>query len=130
MASRGKATATSAFGSGRRESHDSTDFYSRFTSPFISRDETVNSVRDLGDGCIHGDSRDMHHIPDSSVALVVTVNWIFLAVAWARYKAGIAGLGKRIATNETGIAMAVKEDASNSDVPEEQLAKDELDGQD
>ena len=72
MASRGKATATSAFGSGRRESHDSTAFYSRFTSPFISRDETVNSVRDLGDGCIHGDSRDMHHIPDSSVALVVT----------------------------------------------------------
>ena len=65
-----------------------------------------------------------------SVALVVTVNWIFLAVAWVRYKAGIAGLGKRIATNEPGIPMAVKEEASNSDGPDERPSKDELDGQD
>ena len=72
MVSRGKPTATSVFGSSRRESHDSTAFYSRFTPPFVSRDETVNLATDLGDGCLLGDSRDMHQIPDSSVALVVT----------------------------------------------------------
>ena len=72
MADYGKATATSAFGSGRRENHDSSTFYSRFVAPFISTDETVNEVTGLGDGCLHGDSRNMHHIPDSSVALVVT----------------------------------------------------------
>ena len=72
MASYGKATATSAFGSGRRENHDSTTFYSRFVAPFISTDETVNEATGLGDGCLHGDSRNMHQIPDSSVALVVT----------------------------------------------------------
>tara|TARA_B100000029_G_scaffold76493_2_gene68328 strand:+ start:857 stop:2374 length:1518 start_codon:yes stop_codon:yes gene_type:complete len=72
VVSRGKSTATSVFGSSRRESHDSTAFYSRFTPPFVSRDETVNLATDLGDGCLLGDSRDMHQIPDSSVALIVT----------------------------------------------------------
>ena len=52
MADYGKATATSAFGSGRRENHDSSTFYSRFVAPFISTDETVNEVTGLGDGCI------------------------------------------------------------------------------
>ena len=33
-----------------------------------------------------------------SVALVVVINWAFLGLAWGRYKAGIAGIGKRIAT--------------------------------
>ena len=72
MAGYGKATETSTFGSGRRENHDSTSFYRRFAAPFISADETVNKATGLGDGCIHGDSRDMYQIPDSSVALVVT----------------------------------------------------------
>ncbi|HCJ86173.1 MAG TPA: SAM-dependent methyltransferase, partial [Acidimicrobiaceae bacterium] len=65
-------TSTSSFGVSRREGHDSSAFYSRFSPPDLSSDETVNEVPDLGDGCLEGDSRDMHQIPDSSVALVVT----------------------------------------------------------
>jgi len=65
-------TSTSSFGVSRREGHDSSAFYSRFSPPDLSSDETVNAIPDLRDGCLEGDSRDMHHIPDSSVALVVT----------------------------------------------------------
>ena len=31
-----------------------------------------------------------------SVVLVVIINWAFLGVAWGRYKAGIAGIGKHM----------------------------------
>ena len=72
MANRREATATSEFGSGRRENHDSSAFYDRFNAPVISADETVNPVGDLGNGCILGDARDMGDLPDNSVALVVT----------------------------------------------------------
>ncbi|HIE20994.1 MAG TPA: site-specific DNA-methyltransferase, partial [Acidimicrobiia bacterium] len=41
MSRRRLATATSDFGSGRRESHDSSSFYERFTQPLISPDERV-----------------------------------------------------------------------------------------
>ena len=34
-------TSTSAFGAGKREGHDASDFYARFTAPDISTDETV-----------------------------------------------------------------------------------------
>ncbi|MEE2646211.1 MAG: site-specific DNA-methyltransferase [Actinomycetota bacterium] len=67
-----KGTATTSFGAGRRESHDASAFYKRFKSPVLSKDETVNNVENLGNGCMHGDARDMHHLPDNSVALVVT----------------------------------------------------------
>ena len=60
MASYGKATETSTFGSGRRENHDSTSFYRRFAAPFISADETVNKATGLGDGCIHNQNRQTH----------------------------------------------------------------------
>lgn len=71
------ATATQAFGAGRRESHDATEFYSRFTPPVVSDDETVNplpSLKSAGldDWCVHGDARFMEVVPDNSVALVVT----------------------------------------------------------
>ena len=69
-----RGTSTSAFGTGRRESHDASDFYARFTPPQISTDESVHgAVPELGDGrCFVGSSADMHHLPDNSVALVVT----------------------------------------------------------
>jgi len=67
-----KGTATTAFGVGRRESHDASAFYERFTPPVLTDDETVNPVPDLGNGCLQGDARNMHHLPDNSVALVVT----------------------------------------------------------
>lgn len=64
-------TSTSAFGAGKRESHDSTDFYARFAPPEISEDDTIGDRGEID--VIHtGDARDMAEVPDSSVALVVT----------------------------------------------------------
>jgi len=69
-------TATTAFGVGRRENHDASAFYARFTPPVLSDDDTVAlldvEAAGIGDGCLLGDSRDMAHLPDDSVALVVT----------------------------------------------------------
>jgi hypothetical protein len=64
-------TETSLFGSSRREAHDSTAFYRRFALPDVSEDN------ELGTNCVvdeifEHDARDMHHIADNSVALVVT----------------------------------------------------------
>ena len=73
--SRGAATgptATTSFGVGRRQNHDASAFYDRFTPPTLSDDDVVVRAPDLGDGCLGGDARDMHQLPDSSVALVVT----------------------------------------------------------
>ncbi|HEX2236565.1 MAG TPA: site-specific DNA-methyltransferase, partial [Actinomycetota bacterium] len=67
------ATATSSFGVSRRESHDSSHFYSRFTSPDLSRDERVTPADRSKVDVIHcWDARDMRHVDDRSVALVVT----------------------------------------------------------
>lgn len=69
-----RTTSTSSFGAGRREGHDASDFYARFSPPNISSDATVHGpVPELGSGaCLLGDAADMHHLPDNSVALVVT----------------------------------------------------------
>ena len=66
-----RGTRTSAFGVGRREGHDSRPFYERFASPQVSDDDHVNEPLEL-DRIYVGDARDMHHVADSSVALVVT----------------------------------------------------------
>jgi len=64
-------TSTSSFGVGKRESHDSTDFYARFAAPEISDADDLGSPGELD--VIHvGDARDMSAVPDASVALVVT----------------------------------------------------------
>ena len=64
-------TSTSSFGVGKRESHDSTDFYSRFAPPEVSDDDALGAPGELD--VIHvGDARDMAAVPDGSVALVVT----------------------------------------------------------
>src|SRR6056297_1014555 len=64
-------TSTSSFGVGKRESHDSTDFYARFAAPEVSDDDTLGEPGELD--VIHvGDARDMAAVPDASVALVVT----------------------------------------------------------
>ncbi len=65
-------TSTSAFGVSRRESHDASAFYARFTPPTLSDDDTVNPPPALDEACLVGDSRDMHQLPDACVALVVT----------------------------------------------------------
>src|SRR3954469_21580451 len=66
-----RPTSTSNFGAGRRESHDATGFYERFTAPTISSDEQVNPCTAAG-RIIVGDSRDMSAIESSSGALGVT----------------------------------------------------------
>jgi site-specific DNA-methyltransferase (adenine-specific) len=66
-----RRTSTSRFGVGRRESHDASGFYERFTAPELSKDEAIGSRREV-DEIFVGDARDMADIEDASVALVVT----------------------------------------------------------
>ncbi len=66
-----RSTSTSAFGVSKRESHDASGFYRRFTPPLVSGDTSVSSHRNL-DKLIVGDARKMDEVPDASVALVVT----------------------------------------------------------
>ncbi|MGO9148461.1 MAG: DNA-methyltransferase [Acidimicrobiales bacterium] len=65
------STETSMFGSSRREAHDSTAFYRRFALPDLSDDNELGTSR-LVDEIFQHDARDMYHVADSSVALVVT----------------------------------------------------------
>jgi len=73
MPRRRLATATSDFGSGKRESHDSTSFYARFTAPVVSPDERVNPPA-VVDELFCADARTMagSQVADRSVALLVT----------------------------------------------------------
>jgi len=64
-------TSTSAFGAGKREGHDASDFYARFTAPKISKDAQV-ADQPIKDFIWQGDARQMDAIVDNSVALVVT----------------------------------------------------------
>ncbi|MEI6700161.1 MAG: site-specific DNA-methyltransferase [Actinomycetota bacterium] len=66
------STSTSAFGVSRREGHDASSFYERFTSPTTSKDSDLAEPSGIAMGCFVGDSRDLHQLPDASVALVVT----------------------------------------------------------
>jgi len=69
-----RGTSTSNFGVSRRESHDSSDFYARFSAPVVDLEslpagpEVSRAVDDI----ICGDARSMDRVPDSSAALVVT----------------------------------------------------------
>jgi site-specific DNA-methyltransferase (adenine-specific) len=64
-------TATSSFGVGRRENHDSAAFYARFAAPALSNDAVV-SPPGVVDQVYVGDSRSMDRVQPASVALVVT----------------------------------------------------------
>lgn len=77
MDQREGSTRTSAFGVGRREGHDSSAFYDRFTPPILSDDQVVNRpdelIAELGAGRLfHGSIAELKNLPDNSVALVVT----------------------------------------------------------
>jgi site-specific DNA-methyltransferase (adenine-specific) len=65
-------TRTTSFGAGRREAHDASAFYDRFTPPIISDDDVVAGPGTVEPGCIVGDASKMAELPDASVALVVT----------------------------------------------------------
>ena len=74
LVTRRRATTTSAFGVGRREGHDASDFYARFLPPHLSDDDAVARPTVL-DSVWVGDARDMDahgSVADGSVALVVT----------------------------------------------------------
>ena len=68
---RKRATATSSFGVSRRENHDASGFYARFTAPTISADEVV-APPGVVDQIYVGDARSMDRVRPGSVALVVT----------------------------------------------------------
>lgn len=72
---RKRSTSTSAFGVGKRESHDASDFYARFTAPTISNRADVEQQPVRNEiWCM--DAREMdeglERIKPNSVALVVT----------------------------------------------------------
>lgn len=64
-------TSTSNFGVGKRESHDASAFYDRFTPPVVSTDDQVNPCP-VSDQLFCGDARTMAEVPDGCVALVTT----------------------------------------------------------
>jgi DNA modification methylase len=68
---RKRATATSAFGVSRRENHDASGFYARFTAPILSEDAVVEPPG-VVDQIYVGDARSMDRVRPASVALVVT----------------------------------------------------------
>jgi DNA modification methylase len=71
---RRRPTTTSAFGVGRREAHDASAFYARFTPPIVSDDDKV-APHAARDEIWVGDARQMDrygNVADNSVALVVT----------------------------------------------------------
>jgi len=67
-----RGTSTSAFGVGKRESHDASGFYARFRAPELSGDDEVHPPFQLDEPLVKGDARQMEAIPSKSVALVVT----------------------------------------------------------
>ena len=67
-----RTTATSNFGVGGREGHDSSAFYQRFRPPLLSTDDTVVAPRPVAEPFVCGDARTMDAVDDASVALVVT----------------------------------------------------------
>ena len=68
-----RGTTTSAFGVGRRESHDASAFYDRFVAPEVTSDEVVAlNPPDALDRIYCADARHMTDVSDASIALVVT----------------------------------------------------------
>ena len=82
-------TSTSAFGAGKRESHDASAFYDRFPTPEISDDDELGAVPRLEFPVVlQGDARSMADLPDASVALVVTSPPYFVG---KEYELAVAG---------------------------------------
>lgn len=71
MAQRRKPTSTSNFGVGKRENHDSSDFYARFSPPEISDAEDLAPHR-VVDEIFPKSATSMDEVASNSVALVVT----------------------------------------------------------
>ncbi len=91
-----RGTATSAFGVGRRENHDASAFYARFSPPELSEDDSLGPLEfGLPDPpCILGDARDMAQVPDRSVALVVTSPPYFVGKEYEQAVTGAGEIGR------------------------------------
>lgn len=87
---RREPTSTKAFGTGKRESHDASNFYNRFPAPELTTDDDVKPPFELDDPVVLGDSRNMDVLPDNCVALVVTSPPYFAGKA---YEADLAADG-------------------------------------
>jgi DNA modification methylase len=72
LSERRKPTSTSSFGVGRRENHDASSFYERFTPPELALDDNDIHPEKAIDRVFCSDAREMIEVPDNSVALVVT----------------------------------------------------------
>lgn len=72
MSERRKPTSTSNFGVGRRENHDASDFYDRFTPPDLREDDDEIDPQKAIDQIFCDNATSMPQVPDRSVALVVT----------------------------------------------------------
>lgn len=81
-----KATSTSSFGVGRRENHDSSAFYARFTPPEVSGAEDVHHPPVRSDEIWCGRAEELlagdDLVADNSVALVVTSPPYFVGKAY------------------------------------------------
>ncbi len=66
-----RSTATTNFGSSRREGHDASAFYERFITPEVSNDASINRPDEVDVIYTH-DARQMDKVASNSVALVVT----------------------------------------------------------
>ncbi len=69
---RRSTTATSSFGVSRREGHDASAFYDRFSAPVVSPDKVLGTRCHPVDVLIADDARAMSEVDDATVALVVT----------------------------------------------------------
>ncbi|MEL7158360.1 MAG: site-specific DNA-methyltransferase [Actinomycetota bacterium] len=104
MSRRRESTTTSAFGVGRREGHDASPFYARFSPPALSADETVAGPPRLADPCLVGDARSMTELADDSIALVVTSPPYFVGKEYEAeiLAAGAEPGGSPTATGDSG----------------------------
>jgi site-specific DNA-methyltransferase (adenine-specific) len=66
-----KSTTTSNFGVSKRESHDSSDFYARFTQPVLDGSTDIAPEKAV-DEIFQGNATSMTKVADNSAALVVT----------------------------------------------------------
>ncbi len=101
MSESNRQTSTSAFGVGRREGHDSSAFYDRFSPPVLSNDQTVNRpdelLAELGPGrTFVGSIERLRVLPENSVALVVTSPPYFVGKEYELAVTGETGAEDRL----------------------------------
>lgn len=96
-----RSTSTTSFGTSRREGHDASAFYDRFMAPELSDSTDIGRtpalLKKLGRGkCYVGDSAAMSHLPDNSVALVITSPPYFVGKEYELAVTGEDGGNRRI----------------------------------